>query len=57
MTLIVKYLTPYGFGCKRGFQHSPQTPLFEMSRAHLKRGASSTDEKTPCESPFFQGNL
>jgi hypothetical protein len=38
-------------------QNSPQTPLFAMSEAHLKRGAFSTGEKTTGESPFFQVNL
>jgi hypothetical protein len=42
---------------KHGLQNSPQTPLFAMSKAHLKRGASSTVEKTSGESPFFQDNL
>jgi hypothetical protein len=39
------------FFAKWWLKNSPQTPLFAMSRAHLKRGAFSTGEKTPCESP------
>jgi hypothetical protein len=33
---------------------SPQTPLFAMSKAHLKRGAFSTGEKRPAEAPSFK---
>jgi hypothetical protein len=39
---------------KCGLQNSPQTPLFAMSGAHLKRGAFPTGEKYGVKAPSFK---
>jgi hypothetical protein len=47
-------LALYDFGYKMRVAELTPTPLFEMSRAHLKRGAFSTGVKRKVKAPSFK---